>query len=369
MRRVLIVSHAYLAPANRGKLRALAARGLDVTVGVPQRWRATVLGRTIETAWERQSGVEVFPIPMRRHGDSATIEFARRPLHALLRDKRPDLVQVEEDAASPAARQVARAARRLGIPAVLHTQQNVPLPVPFLARWRRNRMLARLEGAIAASEGAAALMRTLAPALRVAVVPQLGVHVPAEPEHLHHEGLAIGCVGRLVPEKGLDTLLQALAENRAHRWHLTVVGDGPDRERLERLASELRLAARVRWTGALPPEEVPKLWPELDVVVLPARALPTWAEPAAHVLAEAMAHEVAVVGTSAGATPEVIGDAGLVVPPDDPLALAAALRRLAAPDQRRPLAQAGRARAMRLFSDDAVAERTLQFWRELTGAA
>jgi glycosyltransferase involved in cell wall biosynthesis len=365
VRRVLIVSHAYLAPANRGKLRALAARGLDVTVGVPQRWRATVLGRTIEAAWERQSGVEVFPIPMRRHGDPATLEFAGRPLHALLRDKRPDLLQVEEDAASPAARQVIRAARRLGIPAVLLTHENVPLPLPLLARWRRNRMLARLQGVIAASEGAAALVRTLAPALRVAVVPQLGVHVPAEPEHLHHEGLAIGCVGRLVPEKGLDTLLQALAENRAHRWHLTVVGDGPDRERLERLASELRLAARVRWTGALPPDEVPKLWPELDVVVLPARSLPLWAEPAAHVLAEAMAHEVAVVGTSAGATPEVIGDAGLVVPPDDPLALAAALRRLAAPDQRRPLAQAGRARAMQRFSDDAVAERTLDFWKEI----
>ena len=169
----------------------------------------------------------------------------------------------------------------------------------------------------------------------------------------------------MVPEKGIDTLLHALAENRAHRWHLTVVGDGPDRERLERLASDLRLAARVRWTGALPPEEVPKLWPELDVLVLPARGLATWAEPAAHVVAEAMAHEVTVVGTSGGATPEVIGDAGVVVPGDDPLALSAALRRLAAADQRRPLAQAGRARAMQYFSDDAVAERTLGFWKEL----
>src|SRR6266853_443949 len=251
MHRVLVISHTYIPPSNRGKLRALAARGLEVTVGVPQRWRDPILGSTREVAWERQNGVEVFPLPARHHGDAAT--------------------------------------------------------------------------------------------------------------------LAIGCVGRLVTEKGVDTLLQALAENRAHRWHLTVVGDGPDRERLERLASDLRLAARVRWAGALPPEEVPKLWPELDVLVLPARGLPTWAEPAAHVVAEAMAHEVTVVGTSGGATPEVIGDAGVVVPGDDPLALSAALRRLAAADQRRPLAQAGRARAMRLFSDDAVAERTLAFWEELLG--
>ena len=367
MRRVLIVSHTYVSPANRGKLRALAARGLDVTVGVPQRWRETVLGRTIEASWERQNGVEVFPLPVRRHGDPATLTFGKRALHTLLRDKRPDLIQVEEEPVTPAARQVVRAARQLYLPAVLLTHQNVAPPLPFFARWRRQRTLARLRGAIGGSEAAATLVRGLVPNLRVAVIPQLGVHVPTEPDHLHHEGLAIGCVGRLVPERGFDTLLQALAENRAHRWHLTVVGDGPDRERLERYASALRLAARIRWTGALPPDEVPKLWPELDVVVLPARALTTWAEPSAHVLAEAMAHEVAVLGTNVGATPEVIGDAGLVVPPDDPLALAAALRRLAAPDQRRPLAQAGRARAMKFFSDDAVAERTLEFWKELIG--
>src|SRR6266571_1653159 len=159
-------------------------------------------------------------------------------------------------------------------------------------------------------------------ALAVAVIPQLGVHVPTTPEHGYHDGLAIGFVGRLVPEKGLDTLLQALGEMRALRWRLIVVGDGPDRERLERLATELRLAARVRWLGALPAEEVPKVWPDLDVLVLPSRALPTWAEPAAPVVAEAMGRAVAVVGTSAGATPELIGD-------------------------------------------DAVSERTVAFWKEL----
>ena len=66
----------------------------------------------------------------------------------------------------------------------------------------------------------------------------------------------------------------------------------------------------------------------------------------------------------------MIGDAGVVVPPDDPAALAQTLRRLAAPGtqgaaERRALAQAARARAMKLFSDDAVAERTVTFWKEI----
>jgi glycosyltransferase involved in cell wall biosynthesis len=368
MRRVVIISHVYINPANRGKLRALAARGLEVTVGVPQRLREPALGRTVETGWERQNGVEVFPIPVRGYRNPETARFGRRALVSLLRDKRPDVLQVEEEATSPFAQQVVRTARRLGIPVVLYTRQNVDLPLPLFARLRRRRALRRLRGAVGGSGGATAVVRQTVPGLPVAVIPQLGVSVPPEPEHALHEGLAIGCVGRLVPEKGIDTLLQALAEIRSSRWHLAVVGDGPDRERLERLASTLRLAARVRWLGALPLEELSRLWPELDVLVLPSRALPTWAEPSAHVVAEAMAHEVAVVGTSAGATPEVIHDAGLIVPPDDPAGLAGAVNYLASEAARRPLVQAGRARAMQFFSDDAVAERTLEFWKEILGS-
>src|SRR2546422_1560386 len=278
MHRVLIISHTYIPPSNRGKLRALAARGLDVTVGVPQRWRDPVLGGTREVAWERQNGVEVFPLPSHHHGDAATLTFGSRALHALLRDKRPDLIQVEEEPTAPAARQVVRAARQLKLPAVLFTHQNVVVPLPWLAGWRRNRTLRRLRGAIAGSAGAAALVRKLAPGLRVGVIPQLGVYVPTEPEHAYHDGLAIGCVGRLVPEKGIDTLLLALAENRAHRWHLTVVGDGPDRERLERLASGRGPAARGRPTGRRPPPQGPELWPQLGGRGLAARGLPTGGE-------------------------------------------------------------------------------------------
>src|SRR2546430_13812615 len=81
MRRILIVSHTYIPPSNRGKLRALAARGLEVTVGGPPRRRDLVLGRTLEIAWERQNGVEAFPPPARHSGDTATLQFRGRALH------------------------------------------------------------------------------------------------------------------------------------------------------------------------------------------------------------------------------------------------------------------------------------------------
>jgi len=225
--------------------------------------------------------------------------------------------------------------------------------------------LRRLKGLVAGSEAGAELVRAEVATLPVAVIPQLGAGVPTDPLHAHHEGLAIACVGRLVARKGLDNLLQALALNRGAAWHLTIVGDGPDRERLEALATELRLAARIRWMGGLPAEQLTRLWSELDVLVQPSRALPDWQEPNGHVLIEAMAHEVAVLGSGSGVIPEIVGDAGLVVAAGDAPGLAAELLRLADHNVRKPLATAGRARAMRLYSDDAVAERTIEFWRQL----
>ena len=341
-------------------MRALAARGLEVTVAIPQRWREPWFGQPIDVAWERQGGLEIFPLPSR-----GTIKYSNRALRALLRDRRPDLVQIEEEAATPAARQVFTAARRLGIPVLLLTHQNVAPNQGFWARWKQRRMLRRLTGVVAGSDLAGTLVRKDAPNLPIAVIPQLGALAPHEPQHVPHEGLALGVVGRLVPQKGLDSLLQALALQRGLKWRLTIVGDGPERENLEALASELRLAARVRWTGGLPAEQIASLWPELDVLVMPSRASDEWREANGQILREAMANEVAVLGTDSGVIPELIGDAGLVVTAGDAQALATALEQLSDPPTRRRLAQAARARALRLYSDDAIAERTLQFWQQL----
>ena len=357
MRRALVLSHTYLQPAHRGKLRALAARGLEVTVAIPQRWREPWFGTPIDVAWERQGGLEVFPVP----------NYTRRTLKALLRDRRPDLLQIEEEPTTHAARQGFAAARSLGIPVVLLTHENVDPPPDegWWTGWKKRRMLRRLTGLVAASDLAGTLVRNHAPNLPIAVIPQLGALAPPDPQHIPHEGLALGFVGRLVPQKGIDNLLQALALQRAAKWRLTIVGDGPEREKLERLATELRLAARVRWTGGLPAEQIANLWPDLDVLVQPSRASREWRETNGQVLMEAMANEVAVLGTDSGVIPELIGEAGIVVPDGDLQLLTNAIGTLTEPAARRGLAQAARARALRLYSDDAIAERTLQFWQQL----
>ncbi len=321
--------------------------------------------RIILTPWERQSGVEVFPIPCSHPGEEVECRFGRRPLVSLLHDKHPNLVLIEAEPDSALAIQVSTAARRLRAPVVVFAWDGASRPGAF-ARWRRRRVLKRLVGALAGSEATRSRLLAERSDLPVAVVPQLGVAVPTQPEHLPHEGLAVGHVGRLVAHKGVDTLLQALALNRAAAWHLTVVGDGPARERLERLATDLRLAARIRWRGALPPEELAAVWPALDVLVLAPEGVTTRSEQSGQVLAEAMAYEVAVVVSETGVLPEIVDTAGVVIPPADATELAAVLRRLSDPAIRLPLVQAARARALRQFSDEAVAERMLAFLRNVS---
>jgi len=367
MRRVLIVSHSYIDPGLRGKLRALAARGVELTVAVPQRWKEPAFGRAQESAWERQGGLEVFPVPATHPGDALRSRFGAREFQALLRDKRPDLVQIEEEPETALARQTAALARKLRVPVVLATRANVDRPVPWVVGWRRGRVLRQLQGLLPGSVGAAALLRRVVPALPATVIPQLGASVPAQPTHDPHEGLALGFVGRLVPPKGLDTLLEALGQIRHERWSLVVAGDGPERERLERQATGLRLAARIRWTGALPLSELERIWPQLDVLVMPSRPTPDWNEPVGHAVLEAMAHEIAVVASDTGVLSELVADAGVLVPPGDATALAEALHDLGNLPRRTALAQAGRARVMQQYSDDAIAARTLEFWAGVLG--
>ena len=134
-------------------------------------------------------------------------------------------------------------------------------------------------------------------------------------------------VARLVPQKGIDVLIRALeqASGASQAWTLTLVGDGPERERLQQQVEQAGLQARVQFLG-FRPDPQPFLL-QAGVFVLPSRF-----EGIPNALLEAMAAGLAVVVTDASPGPlEVVehGVSGLVVPTDDPAALGAALDRLA----------------------------------------
>ena len=367
--RALIVSRVYADPSARGKLRALA--GLDVTLAaaVPDRWIPAGLDRQEQTSWGQEGGVRTVPVPIRGNASpTADPYWHGRTVRGLLTDFRPDLLQIEEEPGSNGAAAIARAARRLKIPYVLLTRESLPVTRGTLARLRRNRALAGAAGLISVNEAAGRLALRGHPSLPHRTIPQLGVPLPLGVERAPHTGLSIGFVGRLIPEKGLDLLFRA-AVKLVGRWTVTVVGTGPAQEELETLAERLGIAGRVTWLGALPRSGVDEVWPRLDVVVAPSRTTARWIEATPRAALEAMAHGIAVVGSAAGAIPETVGEAGIIVPEEDVAALAEALQRLHdEPAEHQRLGAAGRRRVMEGYTDSAIAQRTLAFWRELIRA-
>ncbi len=364
--RSVIVSTTYLDPAARGKLRALAGLGCNLSVAVPARWAASPRGPSLTATWGDDGGVRVVPIALRDdHGEAA--RWRPGDLRRLLGEFRPDLVQIEAEAWTPAAATASRCSRRLGIPTVLFAWESVIRSYPFPTGWRRRRTVARLQGLIGGNRLAAGLLAREHPGVPVTVIPQRGHTPPLEVTRPDGPELAIGFVGRLVPAKGLDTLLRACVKLLG-RWRLTVVGSGPALESLEALAERLGIASRITWAAPLPPEQLPTLWPAVDCLVVPSRSTDSWVEAFHPALLEAMGYGVTVIGTDSGALPELIDTAGLVVQEDDVPALTAALQHLIdSPRERIRLGQAARLRVMTEYVDDAIARRTLDFWAKVVG--
>lgn len=158
-------------------------------------------------------------------------------------------------------------------------------------------------------------------------------------------------VGSIVPRKGYDTLIAALAALADLPWHLTIAGDRTrDPAAAARLVADIaqcRLGDRVTVLGAVSPERVGELYAGADAFVLASRF-----EGYGMVYAEAIMRGLPVVGTTAGAIPETVPvGTGILVAPDDVTALALALRRLIEnPGERQRLAIAARATAARLPS-------------------
>jgi glycosyltransferase involved in cell wall biosynthesis len=170
------------------------------------------------------------------------------------------------------------------------------------------------------------------------------------PDPVPADATVLLAVARLVPQKGLDVALRALAQ-LPDAW-LVVLGEGPERARLEALARELGVAERVHLPGREP--DVSAWLRRADVLVHPAR----W-EGFGLALLEAMLCSLPVVASRVSSIPEIVvdGETGLLVPPDDPDALAAAVREVLRKPAR--YGAAGLARAREEFSVARMAERTL----------
>jgi glycosyltransferase involved in cell wall biosynthesis len=218
-------------------------------------------------------------------------------------------------------------------------------------RARRRSMAGRLDAHVAVSARLARDVEELigCPAGSIETIHNGVADVRVEPLPRLRAEPTIGFVGRLAEEKGVDLLLHALRD--LPDAAAVLVGDGPDRGALERLAVELGLADRVVFAGWS--DDVRRLLPTFDVLAQPSRR-----EGFGISIVEAMLAELPVVATDAGGMAEVVADGvtGFTVAAENAPALGAALGTLLAdPERRREMGARGREIALQHFAAEAMA--------------
>ena len=171
-------------------------------------------------------------------------------------------------------------------------------------------------------------------------------------------------VGRFSAQKGLEHLLHALALMKG-TTALDIVGEGAGKDALQKVAGELGLGARVSWLGQVPRRELPGLFQRAAAVVVPSID-----EGLGLVAVEALLSETPVVAFDSGGLRDVIqnGKTGMLVPPGDRQALAAALDEVIGSGEAAiDLAKAGRLYALSTFAPESVARRYAGIYRQVLG--
>lgn len=295
-------------------------------------------------------------------------------LGAILSRFRPEIIDLWEEPWGAVSAQAAWLRERIVPHAKLvsETEQNIfkSLPPPFESL--RSYTLSRADCVIARSSEAADVVRRKNYEGPLHVVPNAvdsELFRPLDRESCRRElGLShftVGYVGRLVEEKGLEDLLEALALCPPE-IHLLFVGDGDFKATLVERTRTLNLGERVRFEAARPLQELPAIMNAMDVLALPSRTTDSWKEQFGRVLIEANACGTPVIGSDSGAIPDVVGEGGLIVPEHNPKALAQAMEKLSLDAGLcRAMGAAGRAQAESRYTWERVAAQMHEIYKSL----
>ena len=387
--RILVASHTYIVDLNREKFKILAnlEPDIEVTLVVPQRWKpGGIQNKIIETQFYQEGSFKVVPLSNYSQNNQGLLTFGT-DLIGLLQKFRPQIIQVEQGSKSLACAQLILLNKLLKLQAknILFTWWNLPYQLNWPVSVLENYNLQHTDGIIAGNLDGSKILQQRGYQGAIKVMPQLGVDETLfrrsgkDPDLSRRLGIeptdfVVGFVGRFVEEKGLLTLASALAGLKKSSWKWLLVGQGKLRTHLAEKCIEWGISDRIIWVESVSHEEIPPYINLMNCLVLPSQTsykfktltAVGWKEQFGHVLIEAMACQIPVIGSDCGEIPHVIGDAGLVFPEGNAGVLRECLQQLM---ERQELAtdlgDRGYHRAMSNYTNKALAEQLLEFYKEL----
>ena len=376
---LLSISHSAVVGGYRKRYSEVARQSdLAVNLLVPRRWRQFNRMIDLEESTDNSYRMTVRQ-PMtwgiRNHGLRNVTHIYPR-LERLLRELRPDIIELWEEPFSAVTFQVIRAAKKLHpeVPIIFFSAQNIRKNHPPPFSWFERYTYRRADFAFVINREAEKVIRGKGWEKGSLVLP-LGVDpgffrprdASARCAELRLDKFTVGFVGKLEAQKGLLELIRAVA-GLTGAVDLLIAGDGPLLNRARELAAELGLTERARFIPAVPYDTMPELLTCLDVLVLPSVTEPGLKEQFGRVLIEAMSCAVPVIGSDSGEIPHVIGDAGLTFPEGDCRRLAKQIEALRMdPTRRKELGERGRARVRKLYSWEEIARRQIAVYNHLLG--
>jgi glycosyltransferase involved in cell wall biosynthesis len=372
----MVIGHPFVLAHNQKKYVAIKQLDpeLELRLVVPSRGRDR-FDLTDCQVHPALAPEEVVPLKARLARSHMTYLHSPRCLAAILRKFQPDVIHIEEEPQALITLEAITLQRTFAPRAAvtLFTWDNLlrrrRFPLGTAKRRLRAYSLRRVAAIICGNRRAAELLRGEGRfAGAIEVLPQYGIdvaeHQPStEPELRAELGLTgsvvVGHVGRLVPEKGLRSLLEALGRVHSYPWKLLLVGAGP-------LENEIRqqwmaeFPGRIVLVSAVPYEQVAQYLRCADIFVLASYTTPSWMEQFGLALTQAMMLEIPCIGSSSGAIPEVLGPGGLVFEERNTEKLTSALVELFdSPARRQRLGALGREFALRNYTMEGVGARYL----------
>jgi glycosyltransferase involved in cell wall biosynthesis len=376
--RILFVSHAYVVGVNQGKLNAIAqTENVEVGLLAPSNWKALEWNRLLplENPYPK---LHLYSAPVLFSGKGGAHLYAPWDLWRILNNFKPDILQVEEEVFSLSTFELALWSRLTKTPMVVFGWENLERQLPAPRQWICQFVLNTVKAIVPGNQDGANIMRQWGYGGLLEVMPQMGVDPdffsPRERQGVTSLGESegsdrpfnIGYLGRLAQAKGIDLIFAAVCELRQRGLSvcITLCGSGAAEETLKQEANNHKVADIVTWRGAVRHEQAPQELGTFDVLVLPSRTTPGWKEQFGHVLIEAMAMGIPVVGSSSGEIPNVIGRSDLVFQEEDAEGLAQILERMiCSPKWWQEVGQYGLHRVQQHYTHDRIAERLISLWQ------
>jgi glycosyltransferase involved in cell wall biosynthesis len=317
--KILVTGHTYMLEIDRDKFYEIAKSGhIEITIITPNRWKTDLY--VMESEPTRNNSIKVVPLKCFING-LESFYFYGFGLLRLIKKIKPDIIHVEQGADAFSyfqsiffSKLFSRKSKKLFFTWV-NWDTKIKFPLTFFEKYN----LRNSDFAICGNHDAERILRAKGFKGGMKVLPQMGVDPSFFRKHdvdelkksLGIKNFCVGFLGRFVEEKGLLLLLQACSKIK-EKIDILLVGDGPLKAKLIEETDRLNLSSNLKIVPPIMNDQVVPYINCLDVLVLPSYEIETWREQFGHILIEAMACSVPVIGSSSGEIPNVIGDAGLI---------------------------------------------------------